>query len=67
MSPRTAELPLADADADANRARLQQLGYKQELKRGLSYVAQSAQHAVSLFLASPFHPSSNFVLTLLLS
>nr|TKW18806.1 hypothetical protein SEVIR_5G456000v2 [Setaria viridis] len=37
MSPRSAaelELPVADAD----RARLQQLGYKQELKRGLSYV-----------------------------
>jgi hypothetical protein len=36
MPPRSAtadlELPVADAD----RARLQQLGYKQELKRGLS-------------------------------
>lgn len=33
------ELPVADpAAADADRARLQQLGYKQELKRGLSYV-----------------------------
>jgi hypothetical protein len=32
------ELPVAD---DADRARLQQLGYKQELKRGLSYVPPS--------------------------
>ena len=32
-----AGLPLADPAADADRARLQQLGYKQELKRGLSY------------------------------
>ncbi|KAG2603268.1 amino-acid permease BAT1 homolog isoform X1 [Panicum virgatum] len=35
-----AGLPLADADAD--RARLQQLGYKQELKRGLSVVSNFA-------------------------
>jgi len=32
------ELPLADPTADADRARLQQLGYRQELKRVLSYV-----------------------------
>jgi hypothetical protein len=33
-----AGLPVADdlVAADADRARLQQLGYKQELKRGLS-------------------------------
>jgi hypothetical protein len=38
MSPRRSsaggELPVADRD----QVRLQQLGYKQELKRGLSYV-----------------------------
>ncbi|CAO2172725.1 unnamed protein product [Urochloa humidicola] len=40
MSPRTAadELPVADAD----RARLRQLGYKQELKRGLSLLSNFA-------------------------
>ncbi|KAK8454434.1 hypothetical protein SEVIR_5G455900v4 [Setaria viridis] len=41
MSPRSAaelELPVADAD----RARLQQLGYKQELKRGLSLLSNFA-------------------------
>lgn len=37
------ELPVADpAAADADRARLQQLGYKQELKRGLSVVSNFA-------------------------
>ncbi|OQU88189.1 amino-acid permease BAT1 homolog [Sorghum bicolor] len=36
------ELPLADPAADADRARLQQLGYKQELKRGLSVVSNFA-------------------------
>ncbi|KAF8646981.1 hypothetical protein HU200_065494 [Digitaria exilis] len=35
------ELPLTDP-ADADRARLQQLGYKQELKRGLSVVSNFA-------------------------
>ncbi|WVZ68186.1 hypothetical protein U9M48_017157 [Paspalum notatum var. saurae] len=37
-----AELPLSDPAADADRARLQQLGYKQELKRGLSVVSNFA-------------------------
>nr|CAB3504970.1 unnamed protein product [Digitaria exilis] len=41
MSPRSAagELPIAD---DPDRARLQQLGYKQELKRGLSLLSNFA-------------------------
>ncbi|KAL6853903.1 hypothetical protein ACP4OV_019932 [Aristida adscensionis] len=33
------ELPVVDAGADRDRARLQQLGYRQELKRGLSLLA----------------------------
>ncbi|CAL4952751.1 unnamed protein product [Urochloa decumbens] len=37
-----AGLPVADPAADADRARLQQLGYKQELKRGLSVVSNFA-------------------------
>ena len=38
VSRRSQELPVADtpAAADPDRARLHQLGYKQELKRGLS-------------------------------
>ncbi|WVZ67460.1 hypothetical protein U9M48_016532, partial [Paspalum notatum var. saurae] len=36
------ELPVADPAADADRARLQQLGYKQELKRGLSLLSNFA-------------------------
>ncbi|TVU00738.1 hypothetical protein EJB05_16563 [Eragrostis curvula] len=36
------ELPVADSAADRDRARLQQLGYKQELKRGLSAVSNFA-------------------------
>jgi hypothetical protein len=36
---RSGEAGVATGDtADADRARLHQLGYKQELKRGLSYV-----------------------------
>ncbi|PUZ53042.1 hypothetical protein GQ55_5G021400 [Panicum hallii var. hallii] len=42
MSPRKAELPVADPAADPDRARLQQLGYKQELKRGLSLLSNFA-------------------------
>ncbi|PVH37520.1 hypothetical protein PAHAL_5G022600 [Panicum hallii] len=42
MSPRNAELPVADPAADPDRARLQQLGYKQELKRGLSLLSNFA-------------------------
>jgi len=41
------ELPLADPAADADQARLQQLGYRQELKRGLSYVRAAAGGAGS--------------------
>ncbi|CAL4959490.1 unnamed protein product [Urochloa decumbens] len=37
-----AGLPVTDPAADADRARLQQLGYKQELKRGLSVVSNFA-------------------------
>ncbi|CAO1940906.1 unnamed protein product [Urochloa humidicola] len=37
-----AGLPVADPAADADRWRLQQLGYKQELKRGLSVVSNFA-------------------------
>ncbi|KAJ1255891.1 hypothetical protein BS78_K140800 [Paspalum vaginatum] len=39
MSPRSGELPIAD---DPDQARLQQLGYKQELKRGLSLLSNFA-------------------------
>ncbi|OEL26231.1 Amino-acid permease BAT1 [Dichanthelium oligosanthes] len=43
MSPRSAaELPVADPAVDPDRARLQQLGYKQELKRGLSLLSNFA-------------------------
>ncbi|WVZ67456.1 hypothetical protein U9M48_016529, partial [Paspalum notatum var. saurae] len=39
MSPRSGELPVAD---DPDQARLQQLGYKQELKRGLTLLSNFA-------------------------
>ncbi|XP_039850697.1 amino-acid permease BAT1 homolog [Panicum virgatum] len=44
MSRRSLELPVADtpAAADPDRARLHQLGYKQELKRGLSVLSNFA-------------------------
>jgi len=44
VSRRSQELPVADtpAAADPDRARLHQLGYKQELKRGLSVLSNFA-------------------------
>ncbi|KAF8646979.1 hypothetical protein HU200_065492 [Digitaria exilis] len=43
ISRRSPELPVADtAMADPDRARLRQLGYKQELKRGLSVLSNFA-------------------------